>query len=129
MSDGDPKPEKERLWKVDPETFKPGRPRRLRETLKDLAKSIGKAAGFTLLVAYPVLLTILGIEFGGLVFWGTLAGSLAAIGLVLKRLGYARRFESQNPKLLKQLVALSLAFAGIAFFLFVSLWLTRGLLP
>jgi hypothetical protein len=128
MGDSDREHEKKRLWKIDPEIFKPGRQRRLRETLKDLARSLGKSVGIVLLIAYPVMLTVLGIEYGGLVFWGTLAGSLAVIGLLLQRLGYARRFQSQDPRLLRQLAALSIAFAAIASILLV-LWATRGLLP
>src|SRR5207245_9996127 len=111
MGDGDPKHEKGRFWKIDPEPFKPGKRRRLRETLKDLAISVGKILGIVLLIAYPVLLTILGAEYGGLVFWGILAGSLAVTGVLLQRLGYATRSASWDSRLLGKVVARLLAFA------------------
>jgi hypothetical protein len=130
MGDSDRGDEKDRFWKVDPEIFKPGKHRRLGETLKDLARSIGKTVGILLLIAYPVLVVVLGVEYGALVFWGTLAGSVAVVGLLLQRLGYARRFGSQDPKLLRQLVALFLAFAVIASIIVVaSLWFRLGLRP
>ena len=129
MGDGDPKHEKGRFWKIDPEPFKPGRHKRLRETLKNLAISVGKILGIVLLIAYPVLLTILGVEYGGLVFWGILAGSLAVTGLLLQRLGYAKRFGSRDTRFLRKLVALFLAFVVIVCFLLASLWFTRGPLP
>lgn len=129
MADPDPEREKKNYWKVDPQLFRPGKPGTIREALKGFARTAGRTIGFTLLIVYPLILVILGAAYGGLVFWGTLGGSLALIGLLLRRLGYARRFAAADPRLARQLVSLFLAFLVIAGILFAILWLRLVALP
>jgi hypothetical protein len=59
---------------------------------------------------YPLGLVILGIMFGGLVFWGAFAGSAGLIGLLLWRFGYAKNYAAWNPDFKRQLIGISVAF-------------------
>jgi hypothetical protein len=99
-----------RLWEVDPTIFQPGKPAGYFEKLISLLRAFGKYVSFALLLFYGPILVILGIAFGGLVFWGALAGSMALIGLILKKLGYAKNFAAWNPSIGRQLLSLFLGF-------------------
>jgi|SRR5216683_3673384 hypothetical protein len=99
-----------KLWEVDPTIFRPGKPAGYIEKAVSLLRAFGKYVSFALLLFYGPILVILGIAFGGLVFWGALAGSMALIGLILKKLGYAKNFAAWNPRIGRQLLALFLGF-------------------
>ncbi len=98
----------ERFWKVDKTIFHPG----VRTSLRRLTaamRSIGKIVLFLLLFSYPILLVYAGIQYGGVVFWSTLGGSLIIIGLVLSKAGYAGNFQTRNGSLAKGLAGIALA--------------------
>ncbi len=110
---GNDKKRKRRMWRVDPTIFQTrrrGTRERLLESFKGRLKSAGKSLAFLLLLTYPVTLTLLGILFGGAVYWGTLAGTAGLMALLLSKLGYARNFEGRDIKLLRSLVGLCLGF-------------------
>jgi len=100
----------EKLWEVNPTIFQPGKPAGYLEKAVSLLRTLGKFVSFGLLLVYGPILVILGIVYGGLVFWGALAGSMALIGLTLKKLGYANNFAAWNPRIGRQLLSLSLGF-------------------
>jgi len=54
-------------------------------------------------------LVILGIAFGGLVFWTAFGGSVALMGIVITKAGYARNFQNWDIGF-KKLGALFVAF-------------------
>lgn len=84
-----------RLWQFDPSVFQPG-PRAgfIERNILDRARSLAKYTLLAVAFAYPIILVSLGVVFGGLVFWSSLAGSMGLIWIVLKKSGYARNFES-----------------------------------
>ena len=87
------KQRKTRLWQFDPSVFQPG-PKAgfLEHQILRRARALGKYTLYSLAFAYPVALVSLGIIFGGLVFWGTFAGSVGLMWLIIKKAGYARNF-------------------------------------
>jgi hypothetical protein len=109
LPDSDKK--KRRLWEVDPSIFEPGpRASRIRRFLIEPGKSLAKFGFFGLMFIYPLGLVILGLLFGGLVFWGAFAGSAGLIGLLLWRFGYAKNYAAWNPDFKRQLIGITVAF-------------------
>jgi hypothetical protein len=103
-------PRKRRLWEFDPSIFEPGRrasffERRIAPPLRQL----GKFSLYSLALTYPIYLVLVGLAFGGLAFWGFLAGSIAVMGIILWRLGYASNFRHWDISL-KRSVGLLLGF-------------------
>jgi hypothetical protein len=95
---------KRKLWEVDPSIFEPGRKtsffeRRIVPSLQQL----GKLGLYALAVTYPIYLVYVGLAFGGLAFWGFLAGSTAVMGIVIARLGYASNFRHWDISLKRTL--------------------------
>jgi hypothetical protein len=88
------KSRKTRLWYIDDSLFESG-PRAgfLERNIIVRMRSLAKFALFALAFAYPTILVTLGLVYGGLVFWTSLAGSMIILWLVLKKTGYARNFE------------------------------------
>jgi hypothetical protein len=85
---------KRKLWEFDPAVFQTGRrasffERRIVPPLRQL----GKFCLYVLAITYPTYLVYVGLAFGGLAFWGFLAGSIVAMGIVIARLGYASNFR------------------------------------
>lgn len=85
---------KRKLWEVDPSIFELGHnasfvERRILPPLRQL----GKFGLYALALTYPIYLIYVGLAFGGLAFWGFLAGSIAVMGVVITRLGYASNFR------------------------------------
>lgn len=87
------KPRKTRLWHLDDSLFEAG-PQAgfLERHFVHRVRSLAKYSLYGLAFAYPTVLVTLGLMFGGLVFWGSLAGSVLVIWIVLKQTGYARNF-------------------------------------
>ncbi len=112
MSEPD-KPRKKRFWVVDPSMFRQEGERSKVERIRDLVVSLGRRAFILLLFSYPLLLIYVGLAYGGVAFWGLFAGSFAAMGLFLWKLGYAKNFDSSNPRLGKQLLGLILGFVAV----------------
>jgi hypothetical protein len=127
MPERETKKKRKKLWEVDPTIFQPGKPVGYFERAVSLLRSLGKYVSFALLLFYGPILVILGVVYGGLVFWGALAGSMALIGLVLTKLGYAKNFAAWNPRIGRQLLSLFLGFllaAGLYLGLFTfRIWL------
>ena len=70
---------------------------------------MGKFGLYTLAVTYPIYLVYVGLAFGGLAFWGFLAGSMVVMGITISRLGYASNFKSWDISL-KRTLGLLLGF-------------------
>jgi hypothetical protein len=89
------KPLKAHLWQFDPSLFEPlPKAGLIQRHVLGRATSLGKHALYSLAFAYPLVLVITGVMFGGLVFWASLVGSMVIIYFVIKRAGYAGNFES-----------------------------------
>ncbi len=106
--------ENKRLWVVDPSMFNPGPTPSLPERITRFLKSVGRTVIPPLFLTYPVALVVLGIAFGGFVFWVGLLASMILMGLLLSRWGYAARFEGWDYSLTRHLTGLTLAFLALA---------------
>lgn len=114
------------LWLFDPSVFQPG-PKAgvLERYVFGRARSLTKHTLYALAFAYPILLVTLGMAFGGLVFWTSLAGSMGIIYFVIKKAGYAGNFESWDVGYRKflGLIAAFGIFAALVYGLeYIKLW-------
>jgi hypothetical protein len=115
-------PKKRQFWVFDPTIFQPGpKTSHARRFIIEPAKTVGRLSFFILVFTYPVTLVVLGILFGGLVFWGTLIGSIGLIGFGLWKGGYDRNYQAWNPNLARQLAGLSVGF-GMTIAMFYGLF-------
>jgi hypothetical protein len=104
------KPKKRKLWDVDPSIFKPGRKASFYERrIVPPLRQIGKFGLYSLAISYPLYLVYVGLAFGGLAFWGFLAGSMALMGIIIARLGYSSNFRNWDTSL-KRTLGLILGF-------------------
>jgi len=111
-----------RLWSFDPTAFQPGQLAGLAGRLRARLRSLAKLGLYTLLFAYPILLVSLGLLYGGLVFWGTLLGSVAVMWLVIRASGYARNFGGPGPGNRRFLAAIAaLGLVLVFFYSFINL--------
>jgi hypothetical protein len=119
-------PKKRKLWNVDPAIFELGRKasffeRRIAPPLRQIAK-LGL---YTLAVTYPIYLVYVGLAFGGLVFWSFFVGSLAVMGTIISKLGYASNFRHWDISF-KRTVGLLLGFVVAAGFyagiIYLKIW-------
>jgi hypothetical protein len=120
------KPLEAHLWQFDPSVFEPLRKAGLFERhVLGRATSLGKHALYSLAFAYPLILVIAGVMFGGIVFWPSLVGSMGIIYLVIKRTGYAGNFESWDVGY-KKFLGLTAAFGIYVAFIYgieyIKLW-------
>ena len=92
-------------------------------------KSLGKYTLFAVLFMYPIGLVVIGIAFGWIVFWPTLLGSFAVIGILLTKLGYSRHFASWGHFSLKSLGAFILTFLIALSFYAGIFYLRAWLIP
>jgi hypothetical protein len=114
-----PKDDKEKnFWKVDETIFRPAGIQTVVQRLAGLLKSLTKRSLLLLLFAYPLLLVIIGIAYGAIAFWGSLAGSTVIVGIILSRTGYSRNFERVEGSTIKGLIAITIAFALMVGFYF-----------
>ena len=121
---------KRRFWQFDPAIFQPGPKTSLpRRFIVEPAKQLTKLVLIIAILTYPVSLPLLGILFGGLVFWGAFAGSLGLITLVLYKTGYAKNFDAWNPSLIKQMIGLSGGFMMAAGFFLGLVYLKTWMVP
>ena len=114
------------LWEFDRSLFEPG-PKAgfLERYVFGRVRSLVKHAFYLLAFAYPILLVTLGIVFGGLVFWASLAGSTGIIYLVIKRAGYSANFESWDvgyKKFLGLIAAFGIYLAFVYGLIYIKLW-------
>jgi hypothetical protein len=66
----------------------------LERRLLPIFKSVGRFGLIGLALTYPLYLVYVGVAYGGLAFWSFLVGSMAIIGLVLWKLGFASHYSS-----------------------------------
>jgi hypothetical protein len=86
--------------------------------------SVGLVA-LALLFAYPLMLVYLGLAYSWLGFWGSFLGSVLVFGIIIKKSGYARHFESaRRGSFLTGVIGLSLGFV-IAVSLYEGLFVLR----
>jgi hypothetical protein len=71
-----------------------------------------------LALASPLVLVILGIAYGGLVFWAGLGGLTLLAWLIISKSGAARNFESSNLNLGRRLFWSFLGFLAAGGFLY-----------
>jgi hypothetical protein len=120
------KPLEAHLWQFDPTLFEPlPKAGLLQRHVLGRATSLGKHSLYSLAFAYPLVLVIMGVMFGGIVFWTSLAGSTIIIYLVIKRTGYAGNFESWDVGY-KKFLGLTAAFGIYVAFVYgieyIKLW-------
>ncbi len=79
-------------------------------------RQVGKFGLYALAITYPLYLIYVGLAFGGLVFWGFFAGSLAVMGTVISKLGYSSNFRHWDVGL-KRMAGVLLGFVvAVGFF-------------
>ena len=105
-----PKPRKKRpLWQFDPTIFQPGPKASIIERAARPFRFIARYGLYGLAFAYPLYLVTIGIALGGLAFWSAFVGSIALIGIIITKAGYARNFQNWDISFTK-MGALALAF-------------------
>lgn len=114
------------LWQVDPSVFEPlPKSGFFERHIVVNARSLVKGTLYALAFAYPLVLVITGVVFGGLVFWASFAGSMGLFWLVLKRAGYAGNFASWDIGYRKfvGLVAAFFVYAAVVYgLIYLRLW-------
>jgi hypothetical protein len=126
-----PEPERKKynFFQVDQAAFRPLHKAKFQERyLVEPLKSLGRYVFFGALFAYPVALVIVGVEFGGLVFWSSFLGSVALIGLAIDKLGYSRNFQNWDVAL-GRIRGLLVAFLLVLGFYFGIIYLKVWLAP
>jgi hypothetical protein len=105
------RPKKRKLWVIDPSMFNPGAKASFfeRRILPPL-RQIGKLGLYGLGLTYPIYLAYVGLAFGGLAFWSFFAISLAIIGTIITKLGYASNFRQWDVRLGKTTLMIILGF-------------------
>ena len=92
-----PSEKKKRLWEVDSTLYQRGRGASfLERRIIPALRQVGKFSLITLALVYPLALVIVGIVYGGFVFWSFFATSVAIIYLMIVKLGFAPRFRGQG---------------------------------
>jgi hypothetical protein len=109
--------------------FEPGRKAGfLERRIVPPLRQIGKFGLYGLVISYPIYLVYVGVAFGGLVFWGFFAGSLAVMGATITKLGYASNFRHWDISL-KRTVGVVVGFAIAASFYGGLIYLTTWFAP
>jgi hypothetical protein len=115
-----------RLWYIDPSLFQPAPKAGFLELhIISRARSLAKHSLYLLAFAYPLVLVISGVMFGGLIFWAGFAGSMIIIWLILKKAGYSHNFESWDVgyKTFLGLIGAFGVYAGLIYGLeYVKIW-------
>ncbi len=126
-----PEPRKKRkLWEIDSTIFEPGpKPSLLERRIIEPLKLLGKYVLFALAFSYPSIIVLVGIVYGGLVFWAAFAGSAALIVLLLSKLGFARNFATSNVNVKKRFLGLFIAFPAVLSFYYGLIYLRIWLIP
>ena len=118
---------KKRFWQVDPAIFKLGRRAGSAERyLLPALRGFGRYVLYAVALFYPITLALVGLVYGGLAFWSYFVGSVAVIGLIISRLGYARNFDQWNVGS-RRFAAIPLAFLAMLGFyaglIYLKIWL------
>jgi hypothetical protein len=118
-----PEHRKRKLWEVDPSIFQHGHKESfLERRILPPLRQLGKFGLYALALTYPIYLIYVGLAFGGLAFWGFLAGSFVVVGVIITRLGYASNFRHWDVSLRRTIglvlgLALSVGFYSGLFYL------------
>ena len=110
MPESEDKREKDRFWQVDPTIYLHRTKDSLSGRVAHLGGVIGRTSLFGLLLLYPVVLLLIGLFFGGLAFWASFLGTVAVMGGLIWKTGYARNFANWNPSHARQLIGLTAGF-------------------
>ncbi len=122
-------PEKRKLWNIDPSMFEHGRRASfLERQVFPLLRQIAKFGLYALAMGYPIYLVYIGLAYGGLAFWSFFAGSIALIGVVITRLGYASNFKHWDISF-KRTAGVFLGFLVATGFYFGIIYLKMWLAP
>ena len=108
--------------------FEPGRKASFFETrVVPHLRQVGKFGLLALAIMYPIYLVYVGIAFGGLAFWSFFVASVAVIGLVISRLGYASNFRHWDISPKRTTLGIFLGFAiALGFYgglIYLKIWL------
>ena len=96
--------EKRKPFQVYIEDFRPLPKASLwQRTIVDRVKSLSVALFAGALFAYPVTLVLVGVIFGGLIFWSTFVGSFIVIGLIIHGLGFSHNFRNWDISMKRML--------------------------
>ena len=76
----------------------------------------GNSVCMAFAISYPIYLVYVGLRFGGLAFWGFLAGSIGLMGIIIARLGYASNFRNWDISLKRTLGLLLCFLLAIGFY-------------
>jgi hypothetical protein len=121
--------EKRRLWDVDPSIFEVSRKASFFERrVFPVLRQIVKFGLYGLAISYPIYLVYVGLAFGGLVFWTVFTGSIALIGAVITKLGYASNFRHWDVSL-RRTISVFLGFVVAAGFYAGIIYLKSWVLP
>lgn len=93
-----------------------------------LLRQTAKFGLYALAIAYPIYLVYVGLAFGGLVFWTFFAGSIALIGALITKLGYAPNFKHWDISL-RRTIGVFLGFVVAAGFYAGIIYLKSWVLP
>lgn len=91
-------------------------------------RTTGRYGLYLLAIMYPLYLVIIGIVFGGLVFWIFLAASTAVVGFALTRLGYSSNFRSWDIGF-RRMIGIMLGFFLALGFYWGLIYLKAWLVP
>ena len=89
-SDSSEPKKKRRFWEVDANIYVLSSKLGYRQRLLELARAVGKYVLWGLILSYPFTMPLIGVLFGGLVFWVAFGGSGLAIVVLLSSLGFPR---------------------------------------
>jgi hypothetical protein len=119
-------PEKEKkdlgLWEVDPKIFEARKAGFFERYVIGRIRAIG---GYSLLgaaFAYPIVLVYLGVAYGGLVFWGSFAGSFVLIMALIRGLGFDKNFANKDISWTRS-AAIPISFVMAVAFIFGLIYL------
>ena len=82
----------------------------------ELLKSVAQVGVLLVLFAYPIVLVYLGIAYGWMAFWSSLAGSFLMVGVLLSMTRYSRNFDRPAGSSATPLASLVVAFIAMAGF-------------
>lgn len=106
MPDSSRPKKKRRFWEVDANIYVLSSKFGYRQRLLELARAVGKYVLWGLILSYPFTMPLIGILFGGLVFWVAFGGSGLAIVVLLSRFGLSKNFDAREGSLIKGVVGI-----------------------
>ncbi len=126
-----PEPRRKRKpWEIDLTIFESGpKPSLIERRIIGPLKLLGKYSLFALAFSYPSIIVLVGVVYGGLVFWAAFAGSAALIVLLISKMGFARNFATSNVNVKKRFAGLFIAFPAVLGFYYGLIYLRIWFIP